>query len=706
MSVLQTLREKAGWLVATVIGVALLIFVVSDFFGSGSGTRKQAKKYYEIATIDNESVSYQEFEARLQNLTEIYRLSGTQNITEELSETIRAQIWEQIVREKILGKEYKKIGLEVSNDELDAMVLGDFKHPIVMQLFTDQQTGMFNESYLINFLKNTEIDPSSKAYWLFFEDEIVTDRMNTKYNNLIAKGLHVTNFQAEFEQSLGNRMVDFTYAGKYFSSIPDSAVTVSKDEIKRYYNSRKEDFKRPAMRSFEYVTYDIRPSEDDFQEALRWITKTSEEFAAAEEPVQFINLTSDNRHNGFFYSLDQLPENLRDFASAGDTRAIFGPYLEEDTYKLAKILEIGERPDSVRARHILLSPGPNRTMEMTRREADSLITVIKGGTSFELLAMLLSDDQGSKQTGGDLGWFPEGMMVVPFNNACFGGNKGDMVLAETTFGIHIIEILEQSRKVKKFNIGVIDRTVVAGSSTIQKIYGDASQFAAANPTLERFNLTTSEQGMNKRIATNVTPDQKEVSGLENPRYLIMSLFETPAGKIILDNSQQAVFELGEQYIVAYCTKVQEEGYAPLEDVESEVRFKLINQKKAELIAGEFNSRLAEGKNLEVISREMGLNLEESAGINFKSFILQGAAGVEPALIAAASVAPDATLAGPVKGTNGVYLLTVNSSELAEPEALDMVKDRLAAMLQIRASYEVLEALRNEAGIVDKRYRFF
>lgn len=706
MSVLQTLREKAGWLVATVIGLALLIFVVSDFFGSGSGTRKQAKKYYEIATIDNESVSYQEFEARLQNLTEIYRLSGTQNITEELSETIRAQIWEQIVREKILGKEYRKIGLEVSNDELDAMVLGDFKHPIVLQLFTDQQTGMFNESYLINFLKNTEIDPSSKSYWLFFEDEIVTDRMNTKYNNLIAKGLHVTNFQAEFEQSLGNRMVDFTYAGKYFSAIPDSAFTVSKDEIKRYYNSRKEDFKRSAMRSFEYVTFEISPSEDDFREALTWITKTSEEFIAAEEPIQFINLTSDNRHNGFFYNLDQLPENLRDFASAGDTRAIFGPYLEENTYKLAKILEIAERPDSVRARHILLTPGANRTMEMTRREADSLVTVIKAGTSFELMAMILSDDEGSKQTGGDLGWFPEGMMVVPFNDACFGGSKGDMVLAETSFGIHIIEILDQSRKVKKYNIGVIDRTVIAGSATIQKIYGDASQFAAANPTLETFNLTTSEQGMNKRIATNITPEQKEVSGLENPRYLIMSLFETQEGKIVLDNSQQAVFELGEQYIVAYCTNVQEEGYAPLEDVESEIRFKLINQKKAEIISGEFNSKLAEGKSLEVISREMGINIEESAGINFKSFILQGAAGVEPALIAAASVAPDATLAGPVKGTNGVYILTVNRSEMAETEALDMVKDRLAAMLQIRASYEVLEALRKEAGIVDKRYRFF
>lgn len=707
MSVLQFLRERAGWLVAGVIGVALLIFVVSDFFGSGSGNTRQAKKYYELATIGNESVSYQEFDARIQNLAEIYRLSGTESITEELSETMRAQIWDQMIREKILGKEYKRLGLEVSDDELDDMVLGENKHPIVMQLFLDPQTGMFSEAFLINFLKSTETDPTSNSYWLFFENEIISDRMNTKYNNMVAMGLYVTEFQAGFEQSLSTRVVDFSYAGKPFNKVADTLVTVSQEEIKKYYNSRKEDFERTAVRSFDYITFDIKPSEEDFKEALTWITKTAGEFSEATEPVEFINLTSDSRYVGFFQTLDQLPENLREFARTEELNKVFGPILDGNTYRLARILEIAQRPDSVRARHILLTPNEGRTMEMARNEADSLMTVIKSGRSnFEIMALMLSDDQGSAQTGGDLGWFAEGMMVMPFNDACFGGKKGDLVLAETNFGIHIIEIIDQSPKVAKYNIGVIDRIVTPGSITVQKIYGEASQFAGNNPTLEKFNQSVAEQGLNKKIATNIAPEQKDLTGLENPRYLIMSLFETSAGKIILDNSQQAVFELGDQYVIGYCTKVQEEGYAELEEVQSDIKLRLINQKKADLIAGQFNSMIAENKTLETITREMGLNLEESMGVNFSSFMVQGTAGVEPALISAASVSEDGKLSGPVKGVNGVYILTVNRSQSNPPEELTAVRDRLAAMMQIRASYEVFEALRKETPIVDKRYKFY
>ncbi|MBM3420447.1 MAG: hypothetical protein FJY11_04850 [Bacteroidetes bacterium] len=706
MSILQTLRERAGWLVAVVIGIALLIFVISDFFGSGSGQQRQARKFYELATIGNESLSYQEYDARLQNLIEIYKLSGTPNITEELAETLRAQIWEQIVREKILQKEFVKLGIEVSDEELAELVTGNQKHPIVIQLFTDRETGMFNESFLINFLKQTESDPTALTYWLFFEDEIVTERLNAKYNNMVSKGLHVTKFQAEFEKSSAARSVDFTYAGRYFATIPDSLVTISQDEIRKHYASRKEEYKRPALRSMEYVTFDIEPSQEDIDEAFRWISNYIDEFAGSPDPEQFVNLTADTRHVGFYLTAGQLPETLREFARKGEMNVVFGPYLEDKTYRIARIIDIAERPDSVRARHILIAAGPEKTMAMAKLEADSLLNVIRGGMSFDLVAMLTSDDQGSAQVGGDLGWFPEGMMVIPFNNACFSGKKGDLVIAETTYGVHIIEIIEQSSRVRKYNIGIIDREVIPGSATIQKIYGEASQFAGNNPTHEKFNLTVAELGLNKKIATDITQDQKDIAGLEGARYLIMSLFETVAGKIVLDNSQQAVFELGNQYVVAYCTRSQEEGIAGLSDVEDEIRYKLINLKKAELAANELSMAMNEGKTLEVIAREKNLLLEEAAAISFRSFSVQGMAGIEPALIAAASAAGEGILTGPVKGNNGAYLLTVNSSAPANEEELQMIIDRLSAMLQIRSSYELFEALRKEAGIVDKRHKFF
>ena len=142
MSALQFLREKAGVLVAGVIGLSLFLFVVSDFFGKGRGQRLKMKKYYEVGRINGDYISYQDYEQRVQNLQEIYKLSGTTNIDETTAETIREQMWQQMVREKILDVQYKDLGIGVSAEEVDEMVLGNEPHPIVQQLFTDRQTGM------------------------------------------------------------------------------------------------------------------------------------------------------------------------------------------------------------------------------------------------------------------------------------------------------------------------------------------------------------------------------------------------------------------------------------------------------------------------------------------------------------------------------------------------------------------------------------
>ncbi len=705
MSTLQFLREKAGLLVAVVIGVSLLLFVVSDFFGNGRGQRLKQKKYYEIGEIAGESVSYQEYELRLQSLLEIYKLSGRTNIDESTVETVREQTWQQMVREKILDSQYKQLGIGVSTEEVDDLVLGNNPHQIVQQLFSDQQTGAFNKSFLVNFLKQTEVDEAAKKYWLFFENEIVNDRMNAKYNNLVSKALYVTKKQAEFDKSVSSPTVDFSYLQKNYALLSDSSVTVSESEMKTYYAENKEDYKRTALRDIEYVTFDVVPSEDDIKQAEEWITREKEEFANAADPVQFINLTADSRHIGFYLPMNDVPENLKDFVKKEDTKSIFGPYVEDGSYKIARLLAVAQRPDSVHVRHILLSPGQTRSIEDVKKQADSLIKLIRSGTPFEVIALSNSDDQGSAQIGGDLGWFTEGRMVAPFNEASFTGKKGDIKTAETTFGIHIIEIIAQSKPVKKYNIGYIDRKIIAGSATNQNAYSEASQFAGTNDTYEEFTKAVADLGLNKRVANDVSPQQKALPGLDNPRLIIMSLFQAEEGKIVLDNSQQAVFEIGDKYVVGYCTRVQEDGISPLKDVENEIRFALIKDKKAEIISGEFMKNNSSGASLEDIGRAMNLTVQEAPQVNFKSYSIDGL-GTEPALIGAASVAKEATVTGPVTGTNGVFLLVANNITTAPDEEITLLKDRLASNFRMRGNYEAYESLRKEANIEDKRYKFY
>jgi peptidyl-prolyl cis-trans isomerase D len=705
MSTLQFLREKAGVLVAGVIGLSLLLFVVSDFFGNGRGQRLKAKKYYEIGEIGGESVSYQEYEEKVQNLLEIYKLSGTTNIDEATSEQMREQTWQQLVREKILDTQYKKLGIGTSTEEVDELVLGDNPHPIVMQLFTDQKTGTLNKSFLVNFLKQTELDETAKKYWLFFENEIVNDRMNRKYNNLVSKGLYVTSKQAEFDKNLASNTVDFSYIFKNYAAISDSSVTISENDLEKYYAENKMNFKRNSLRDIEYITFDVVPSEDDIKQAEQWINKTKVEFETAPNPVEFINLSADTRHIGFFTSLKDVPDNLKDFVSKEDKKIIYGPYNEDGSYKLARLLDFADRPDSVHARHILLSTASTGSLEATKNKADSLIRLIKSGATFEEIAMTNSDDKGSAQIGGDLGWFPEGRMVVPFSNACFTGKKGSIVTAETTFGIHIIEIIDQSKMSKKYNIGIIDRKIIAGSATNQKYYSEASQFAGTNDTYDKFLKSVATQNLDKKVANDITPQQKTLPGLDNPRSIIIALFQAETGKIILDNSQQAVFEIGNKYVIAYCTKAQEEGIAPLKVVENDIRFNLLKDKKAEIISSEFSKANGEGKTLDDISRTMGLTIQEAAQVNFRSYSIPGA-GTEPALVAAASVAKQGTVTGPVKGLNGVYMIFVNTVTTSANEDLKLLQERLSSTFQMRGNYEAYEALRKDANIIDKRYKFY
>jgi peptidyl-prolyl cis-trans isomerase D len=705
MSTLQFLREKAGVLVAGVIGLSLFLFVVSDFFGRGRGQRMKQKKYYEIGQISGEYVSYQDFEQRFQNLLEIYKLSGRTKIDESTTESIREQIWQQMIREKILDPQYKQLGIGVSTEEVDELVLGNNPHQIVQQLFTDQQTGKFNKSFLVNFLKQTEVDETAKKYWLFFENEIVNERTNAKYNNLVAKGMYVTTKQTEFEQKLNSTTVDFSYTLKNYASLSDSSVTVSAGEIESYYATHKENYKRTASRNLEYVTFDVIPSEDDKKVTEQWINKTKEDFATAPDQVQFINMSADSRYVGLYLTLNNVPDNLKAFAKTEDRSAIFGPYVEDGSYKIAKLIAVADRPDSVHVRHILLSPNNKRSMDAARQQADSLIKLIKSGTAFEALALSNSDDQGSAQLGGDLGWFTEGRMVLPFNDACFSGKKGDIKTAETTFGIHIIEILAQSKNSRKYNIGIIDRKILPGSQTIQKVYSEASQFAGTNNTYEKFTRAIAEKGLNKRVANDIAPQQKTLPGLTSPRSLIISAFQAEQGKIILDNNQQAVFEIGDKYVVAYCTRKQDDGIAPVKDVENDIRFALIKDKKADLISAEFRKNTGEGKTIDDIARLMGLTVQEATQINFKSYTIPGA-GSEPTLIAAATVAKQGEVTGPVKGTNGVYLLVANNISTPQGEDSKALQTRLSSTFQMRGNYEAYEALRKSANIVDKRYKFY
>ncbi len=702
MSAIQYLREKAGVFVAIVIALALLLFIIGDLAGSRGSQSRRFKKYYEIGEIAGEKVYYQDFETRVQNLVEIYKLSGV-NVDESSYESIRSTVWSQMIKEKILDRHYKDLGIAVSSDELDELVFGDNPHTIIQQLFTDQTTGMFNKSFLVNFLKQTEVDESINNYWLFFEDEIVNDRTYAKYNNLITKGVYVTSKMAEFSKKVNDPTVDFSFVIKDFSSVPDNSLTLLKSEAEAYYNKHKEEYKQSANRDMEYVVFEVQPSESDFKDAEYWATNLISSFATAEDPEQFINLNSDNRYASSFVTYDNVPAVLKDFVNVATSSDVFGPYLTDNTYSIAKVLEVAYRPDSVHVRHILISSGDS--YEAVKATADSLADVIKRKIEpFASVAEKFSEDQGTVQLGGDLGWFEEGVMVPEFSDACFTGKKTDIVVVESAYGFHIIEILDQSKNVKKYRLGIIDRNVNASSSTIQNIYSQASSFAGTYDTYEKFNNGIATLGLDKRVASNVTQDQKTLPGLSDPRSLIRSLFEAKLDRPVLDDNQQAVFEIDDNYVVAFCTNIVEEGYSPMTDVMDDIQYAVLLDKKADVIEKEFFEKYNSGTSLNDFASALGLNVSEAGETSFSSYFVDGA-GSDPALIGAVTVAKPNVVSGPIRGLNGVYMVNVNNVSSLDQD-LEAVKASLDYSYQVKSYYEAYQALEDKANVVDMRYKFY
>ncbi len=700
MATLQRIRNRAGLLVAVIIGMAIFAFVLQDLLSGGSTAFTRSK--FIFAEIDGNSVQYDEYAARVEKLAEYYRLRmGQTSLDEQTMESIREQTWQDMVREYITQDEYKELGISVSTDEVMDMIQGRNPHPVIRSLFSDPQTGILNRTFLVQFIRTMNEDPSGaqKTIWLYLENEIMKDRAFAKYNNLIRKGLYITNLEAENNFQETGRRMDFRYVIKRFTDIPDSAIAVSENDLQRYYRDHEKEYKQEATRDIEYVVFDILPSEDDDRLAAEWINRVKQEFETTEDPVSMVRMESDLPFDDLNYTDGSLPEIINDFMFSSSVGAVYGPYFEESSYRLARLVEIGYLPDSVHARHILLQPDNNTDPTRLVALADSLQDVLANGGDFASLAMLYSTD-GSAQEGGDLGWFPEGQMVKPFSDSCFYGEVGEIMQVQTQFGIHLIEVLEKSRNVKKVKVAYLSRNVEPSSETYQNIYSQAVKFAGLNNTYEKFNTAISEQNLTKRYANDLTASQKTITGLENPRPLIRWAFEAE-----LHDVSEEIFEIGNKYVVGAVTGIREKGIAPLDQVLTEVELEVKKQKKAELISEEFKTSLASVQGIDELATEMGLTVADASNVNFASVSVPSA-GIEPNVIAAASVLDPDQLSQPIHGNNGVYVIVV--SNIVDPAETELAsqKSRMASLRESQANFEAFEALREAANIEDNRAKFF
>jgi peptidyl-prolyl cis-trans isomerase D len=294
MATLQKIRTKAGLLVAIVIGISLAAFILGDMLNSGSSLFQ--KNQLEVGEIDGESIQYPDFQKKLEELGEIYKMNSPQTqLDENTWVQIREQTWQNMVRDIVMGSVYNNLGIEISSDELFDMLQGTNLHPIVQQLFTDQNTGMVDRGAVVRFLKNLEtgVAPEQRDYWFYLEQQIVDERVQTKYNNMVGKGLYVTSEEAQNSLTSKNNQISFDYISVSHNTVADSLVVISEKDLKDYYNANENIYTQEKIRRIEFITYNVRPSVQDFEEAEHWMTDIKAEFETATDNIQFVNSNSD-----------------------------------------------------------------------------------------------------------------------------------------------------------------------------------------------------------------------------------------------------------------------------------------------------------------------------------------------------------------------------------------------------------------------------
>ncbi|MDE5420107.1 SurA N-terminal domain-containing protein [Labilibaculum sp. DW002] len=707
MATLQKIRNR-GVFIGIIIGGALLAFIAGDALKSGGSLLTNSRN--EMAEIAGESVNIRDFQNRFNHNLEVTKMMGGQNsIPSDQMDKIREQVWQQMVQEIVMNREYDELGISISSDELFDMVQGRNIDPTIRQIFQNEN-GLVDKDQVRATLKQLMAAPDGtpqKAYWLNIEESLIAQRTLTKYNTLIAKGLYMPSAMIKEMATKGSKKVDFNYIVKSYNLIPDSTITVTESEIREYYNDNKELFKQGESRKIDYVPFSIEPSTDDFKYTEKWIADQKEDFAKESNNVQFVELNGDTDFNAYYFKKDEMSnKEVNDFAFAAAKGDVFGPYDENDAYKLAKIADVKMMADSVKARHILIRP-LNGDFKAAEAKADSLKQLINKGAKFAEVAKANSEDQGSAVNGGDLGWFTQGRMVPEFNDAAFSSKKNEIKIVTTQFGAHLIQVVNLSKPVKKVQIAVLDRKVEASTKTTQGVYARARTFAGNNIERAAFLKAITAENLSRRTA-NLKKDTKLIPGLENSRDLVRAAYNTDEMEsVLLTHDNSAVFEFGNKFVVAILSNIKEEGYASIQDQVSAIKRAVRKEKKAEQIIAAMNKNSASAQSLLSVAQKENLEVKNAADVSFQSFQIPGA-GIEPKVISTAALLEKGKISSAIEGNQGVYMLVVTNetSDEVTDMTVEAFKSRLEQGYQYRANYQAFQALKENANVVDKRYKFY
>lgn len=701
MAIVSKIREKSG-LAVGIVALSLAFFIVgSDILGPNSVLFGNEPI---VGSIDGDDITGKEYQEQLKQLENEYFLNTGKNPTESEMTGLREQAWNTIIFNRAQKPEFDKLGIKVTDAELEDMVQGNNVHPSIKQAFTDPNTKQFDQQQVINFLKNIDKVPAQQqASWFNFERKLPEDRQRTKYEGLLTKTNYVTSAEAKREYEAQNTKADVQFLFVPFLSLADSLYKPTDSQLKDYLAKNKAKYKGSDTRSVEYVQFLIAPSGTDSVEVKKELAEIIEEFKTTDNDTLFAKAKSDNDEDLQIISPGDIPADLSAISML-QKGEIYGPFAKGNSYTVYKVIDIvNEGEFSAKASHILFkSEGlSDEEKKKTLGIAKDVLKQIKGGASFEAMAAIHGTD-GTKDKGGDLGWFSKGRMVKPFEDAIFGANAVGLLPepVETEFGYHLIKITAPKTNLK-YKVVAINRNITAGDDTRDSIYRMASEFKGiVNKAADLDSNLKKFPGAQKMSALKLQKNATYVNDMADGRRLVVWAFndETKMG-----SSSSEIFEINDRFVIPVLTGKTEEGNPQLEDVKDAVTAEVIKQMKAEAI----------------IPKLKGNTIEEMSASYGAGAVVNNAPGIAMNATSIADIGYDPKAVGKVFGLSvgkqtkpfasetGVAVLKVtNLTPAPETKDYSAQKQSLAQRAQSKGGYFINEAIKEISKVKDNRVKYF
>ncbi|TBR20286.1 MAG: peptidylprolyl isomerase [Chitinophagaceae bacterium] len=719
MSVIQKIREKyAKWAVVA-IALALVGFILTDYLSTQGKTSGAGETV--LGKINGVEVDFISFETKVKAQEEQMAAQG-QEVGEAGRQRILEGIWDQEIGQVIMNEEFDKLSLEIGKKEINDILFGANPPQDLKQRFSNEQ-GKYDaasaQSAINQMKKSTK--KGEKEQLNNYIISLEQNRKMEKYNALLTNSIYQPKWRIEKQNTENSLVAKVSYVSYPYAKIADSTIKISDEEINDYVEKNKDQYKQEENRSIAYVMFNAAPTTADSGAIINQLSALKNEFLVSSDVTSFMARYGSAQqfydgYNGRSQILVPNKDNILGLA----TNDVYGPYLDQASFVLAKMIDSKNLPDSVKARHILIqTTNPQQGQKLledstAKKRIDSIALAIKGGASFNELAIKFSDDKGSGVVGGLLSnpqnpqtnYFNIGQMVKEFNDFCFEGKAGEKQIVKTAFGYHLVEILDQKNFQPHFKIAYFSKQIVASDETHRLASNAASRFASDSRNQktfeENFEKTLKPQGAQKFFSTNIKPNDYLVEGVNAygaSRQLVREIYKAKKGDVLQPQL------IGNKYIVAIVTETYDKGTQEAAMARVGVEPVLRNKKKAEQIIK--NAGLLSGIEAAATKFEDSIKIVEEIKFSGNS-----ALGFEPKVVGAIFNTQNSGkfIGEAIIGVAGVYVVSINSVSTIPNAVANIEEQRFVYQQQAKqmAGYynQPIQILKKKAKIVDNRKNFY